>query len=112
MADPVVGRITKNGRRAEDEEKPDDIQDFGGSESSGGEEKRIAGQKRRHHESRFQEDDEEKEEIGPQAKGLDERAQMFVEMNDEIDQLREELHGHSSTDRSPALWPPDWKGLY
>ena len=92
MADPVVSRVPEDGGRAEDNEQPDQVQRFDGGERPGGEQEGIARQKGCHDKPRLQEDDEEQDRVSPQPVGLDQTAQVLVEVKDEVDNALNQVH--------------------
>ena len=52
----------------------------------------VAGQEGRHDKARFGKDDEKQNAVNPQAVLLHHQRQMFVEMKDDIEELRQKFH--------------------
>jgi len=56
---------------------------------AGGEQKRIARQEGKDHEPCFAENDHEKDHVGPDPETLDDDVQVFVDMENYIDELQQ-----------------------
>ena len=84
---PVIGRITQNGSRIEDEQCRPHIETAAvGREHARGEQQRIARQKRKEHQARFNEDDQEEGAVDPQ------RAQCHNPARDGATGVGEKVH--------------------
>ena len=67
--------------------------------------KRIAGQKRHHHHAGFDEHDEKQQRVDPGAVLGDEGLQVFVDVEDEVNQKKCEFHGAGlSLCATTGLW--------
>src|SRR5439155_14595307 len=81
-----------------------------GAEGAGGKEQRVARQERRDDEASFGEHDREQERVDPRAVLANERQQMPVEMQDEVDQrvhTRSSAWLRSSTRSSMSSMPAE-----
>jgi hypothetical protein len=63
-----------------------------GGQGAEGEQQRIAGQDGRHHHAGFTENDHEQDGVDPIVIVRDQLDEMFIEMQDEIDEPRDQLH--------------------
>lgn len=90
MTDPVIDRISRDGCKTEQDGKQTHIQGPQGNESPCGKEERISREKGSNDQTGFTEDDQEKERIRPDAVSPDDPVEVFVKMEQDID---EELKG-------------------
>ena len=87
--DHVVGVIAQHRRRPQRGHEPQRLHGASTADRAGDEQQRIAGKKRRHDQAGFAKHDQKKKCVNPGSVLGDERAQMLIEMHDNIDQLQQ-----------------------
>ena len=92
VAYPVVGVIPKEGSRNQQREQAVHVHRAGRRHGAGDKQQRVTRQERRHHQPGFAVDDEEQDQIDPCAVSLDQHRQVLVQMQDDIEELREKFH--------------------
>ena len=94
-ADLVIDHVAEYGGGEQHADQRPDVHAAltDGSQRTGHEEQGVTGQEGKDHETRFGEDDEEQDAVDPQAILLNQNRQMLVEMQDDVDELREKFHG-------------------
>src|SRR6188768_1079272 len=104
MADPVVRVVAAERRHDQQREERVHVHRAGRRHGTGDEQQGIAGQKRRDHQPGLAKDDQEQDGVNPRAVVLDQQREVLVEMQDQIDKLRKQLHGGSA-------WPASGRRL-
>src|SRR5690606_33151800 len=92
VADPVVHGITRDTGNDQQPGKRVWVQCATGGECAGSEQQRSTRQGRRHHEPGLREDDHEQDHVGPSAALADDLFQVYVHVQDEIDEREDPFH--------------------
>lgn len=89
VANPVVGVVAQHGRAQERWHQQVYVYRVAlhGRDGSGGKQQRVAGQEWRYHQARFAENNGEKDQVGPRLVVGNDLEQVFVDMQDKIDEL-------------------------
>ena len=102
---PVIHRGAEDGGDGEEDEEHADVEHRGRGQRAGREEERVARQEGGDHEPRLAEDDRREHGVGPDAVLRDDRREVDVDVQDEIDQGAEGVHrrvgGGSGARRGP-----------
>lgn len=81
---PVIHCVAQNGGDWEENKKPHNIEISSRREGACREKKWVAGENRRHHKSSLTKNNKKKNEVGPHTVGLDNLAQMHINVYDEL----------------------------
>ena len=105
LSDPVIGRVAQDRGRGQDEKQPADLEGSGRGERSGGEDEGIPRKEGGDDQAGFTENHHKKETVCPAAEHLDQTVQVLVQMEDEIDGLRDQFHEDSFDEEKIRLLP-------
>src|SRR5262245_63976006 len=87
VANAVVHRIAQHGCKKQEQKEPTNHQIPPGAEGSCSKQQRIARQERGDDNSGFQKDDHKEDEVHPHPILLDDRIEVHIEMQKDIDQM-------------------------
>ena len=96
-ADPIVDRVAEHRGDRQQDQQHDDVERIGVERRHrpGCEEQRIARQEGRDHEAGLAEDDREQDYVGPRTPDVEDLVQLFVEVEEEIEEGLQGIHGMS-----------------
>ena len=96
-ADPIVDRVAEHRGNHQQGQQHHDVERIGVERRHrpGCEEQRIARQEGRDHEAGLAEDDREQEHVGPRAPDVEDLVQLFVEVEEKIEEGLQGIHGMS-----------------
>ena len=89
---PVIDGIAQHRGNDQQQHQQVDVHAARRSHGAGDEQQRVTGQERCHHQPGFAEYDQEQDQVDPGAVAGHQRLEMLIQMQDNIHQLREQLH--------------------
>mmetsp|Transcript_65226 Transcript_65226/g.154023 ORF Transcript_65226/g.154023 Transcript_65226/m.154023 type:complete len:236 (+) Transcript_65226:3230-3937(+) len=91
--DRVVALVAEDGRRGQQRHRQAQVHQPDPAHRADDEEQRVARQEGHHHHAGLDKDDQEQQRIDPGAVGLHEGRQMLVDVEDEVEEEMQQVHG-------------------